>query len=70
MGISSHVFQLWEKVGRVNDLFDGWGWGGTGRDWVELAQTHFKYLYSFQHSVSTIFLYVGGPLVYQFFFLL
>ena len=52
----------------MNDLFDGWGWGGTGRDWVELSQTHFKYTcYSFQHSVSIIFLYVGGPLVYQFF---
>ena len=26
MGILSHVFQLWEKGGWVNDLFDGWGW--------------------------------------------
>ena len=25
-------------------VFDGLGWGGTGRDLVELTQTLFKYL--------------------------
>ena len=22
----------------MDDLFDGWDWGGTGRDWEELTQ--------------------------------
>ena len=58
MGISSHVFQLWEKVGRMNDLFDGWGWGGTGRDWVELAQTHFKYICIVFNIVYLLYFYM------------
>ena len=37
-----YVFQLWEWGGWVDGLFDGWGWGGTGR--VELTQKHFKYI--------------------------
>ena len=61
MGILSHVFQLWEKGDWVNDLFDGWGWvgfGGTGRDWVDLTQTHFKYICMIFNIVHLLYFYM------------
>ena len=29
-----HMYLLWERGEWVDDLFDGWGWGGTGQDWI------------------------------------
>ena len=52
------LFQLWEKGGWVNDLFDGWGWGGTGQDWVELTQTHFKYICIVFNIVYLLYFYL------------